>query len=598
MKKFLFVILLMAIPTAFPVRGGESLLAPGIDLTWDEETEPEPEEEKTVAAPDSVPPGEPLDPATMGQPLGHVERLSIARLAETAELQVNRHEYEDALSTIEKAMEIDPTYIPLWLQSARANMALGRNENAAAALAICLKRNPYDTQANYLVMMNILQWEGMPDAEKAARLGEAIRTMDAKTFDRAAAMTVERDELPAMLGVLIEGWRRGGDRSTAAIPVLRMYEANRLEDARKIIDASSGLSPSLARALKSLVARAEARGGLETWIVERGDLSWNGRELVLEAPPATQAFAWLRLSKGWRDVTLMLDAGGGDPTPREVYLRYDSPASYLRLLFEGERVLVQERLPRSGLVGIYEAALPPVSGSVLTVVLKDGRIGLFVDGKLASQEYIAVSPPVTRGAVVLALDNRNGDGARRAHFGIRAAKLPERWTALRADEDFAELPGLLESGEITGMLVPTDGSVPEGVLARAMMIIANSGVKILAVPPAGEKPFESLSGSLPGLPKSLTKSLWSGVLLPAEDLTADVAARAAEEGLPLALSLDGGRAGELKRENFPDNVSWILFRDDGTAAEPVLTGLADFDGTVLYGRRGEREIFSEIPSTE
>lgn len=520
--------------------------------------------------------------------------VSVARLAETAERMVRRHEFAPALAYVEQALAIDPTYVPLWMTAAKAYMALNRNTEAAEALGVCLARNPHDREANLLTLVNILQWKGMPGAERTGRLAAMLRSLSAEDQDAVFSTLLARRDFPVILRPLLKAWSPHGNAMTRAKAALQLYLSNRTDEAARIASSSPGLSPAFSGALADLLDKASAEGGKALWSVERGDLEWDGSELVLIAPPSASGFAWHLLSREWKNVEMTVGLDGGGESRREIYLRYASSASFLRLVLDGGNLLVQERVPETGLVSIHEHPLSIVEGESLTLLLKGERLGLFAGGKALMDDFIAISPLIASGATVLSCDNRNGNETLRAPFAVRTAAIPERWLAAPANGGTA-----LDKDATAIILQPRENAVAGG-LAKTLITAVNQGVMTFALLPESADSLDALRSSLKGLPEVLVKRLWTGVIIPAPRNRDGAAffsrlmADARDQGLRVAALATPESADAFPWENAEEGPGSLLCQDAGRWPASALDALAGYEGAVLYGQGAEPDVYSAV----
>lgn len=536
--------------------------------------------------------------------------VSVARLVDQAERMVARSEFDDALEVIERGMRLDPTYVPLWLVSAKAYMGLGRHEDAVEALEVCLKRDPRDREAKLLGVLNILNWKELPDAEKATRLAAITETMSSEEMNDLLAALLQRDDFPALMKMLLKGWKAGDKSIVPAKTVMQLFEANRLDEAR-LVASSPQLSPVLARAFHEMLDRVAADGGVAAWTVERGELAWTGDRLLMTAPPKSNAFAWHRSSVNWRDMEMTLglygDGGGedkgGDKVRREVYLRYSSPSSFIRLVLENGSLIVQERLPDLGIAGIFERPLSLIEGGSLKLILKGERLGMFVGGKPLTDDYLAISPPVEQGGVVLACDNPGETKPIEAGFDLQMAAFPERWATVRPGADMATVVLPLMAGDNTGLVIPMTGSVDPDWLIRTLMAGVNRGVKTFALPAPGDTNLSAIFKPLAALPEILATNLWYGVIVRAEPernedgeeekSLGEAVDDAVRNGLHTAVLVDAAAAGNFSAQEIETRAGWVLCRDVDDWPAPARDSLSAYDGEVLYAQGPE--IFSAVP---
>lgn len=524
---------------------------------------------------------------------------SLARLAERARRMVVRQEYADALVTLERAMDIDPTYLPLWRSEAGARIALGQNEAARQAIAVCLLKNPGDIDANVLSLLNTLKWEGIPERERTLRVGERLSALGWRDNADVLAEFAGRQDFSELLAPLLRGWRRGNNPLDAARTVLQLYSANRLREAGTVLHTAADVPNKLKTALAAMLERATENDGLGAWVAERGGLTRRNGAMVLTAAPESQAFAWLRLSPGWKNIAVHLDLSSDRETPRELYLRYESPASFLRVAVDGENLLVQERLPGLGVAGIFEQPLNLFDELDLRVLLKGERLSIFAGDQPLTGSYLAVSPSVASGAVAVSCDNPSPAHEREAMFNLEVAALPDRWVGLDTAASPEENRAVLNRPDTTGALLPVGDDVQSGWLSATLLAAANHGVMTFARLPKGNFDTETAFAPLADLPEVLVESLWTGVVFEpgrAADWPrlADAAERARTRGLRTALLLTPEIAADLAGRPGRLEVDWLLCVDGEKWSDATLRDLGNRYGDALYGRSGGAENFSAV----
>lgn len=481
---------------------------------------------------------------------------AVVRLAEQAERMLSWRDYGSALERANLGIGIDPAYIPLWRLRARAHMALGENAEADAALRVPILYNAADTESRLLEVMNTLDWRELSRRDTAERLAGIIREIGDGGFERVLAAFVRLDDFPVYMSRLLAAWREDGGRLDGVRRLLRLYASGRLSEARERLPRT-GADPSLLDGIAELMNRQESGDLTGVWALDRGGMRREGEALVLTAPAGESALAWLRLSVDWDNVAARMGVKAGVRAAAYFYLRYQSPASFLRLAVDGAMLTVQERVPGLGLANIFEKPVAELAGGEIGLTLKGQRLDLESGGLNLTPLALPVSPAIASGRVALGLENHSGDGEAEAVFSaVEIIPLAPLWLTV------SDLSGTEEEWRdplSTALLVPAAGNVSTLLLAAA-----NAGLKNYALLPAGSVDLDLPAQSLGRFPAHLAGRIWNGVAFrPGSGMDWGVLGAALEQarnrGLETVVILEGKFAEELS-EDIPDwPVDWLLF---------------------------------------
>lgn len=154
-----------------------------------------------------------------------------------------------------------------------------------------------------------------------------------------------------------------------------------------------------------------------------------------KALPA-EALAWLDGAESWRDMTVSFtrDPAADNATTHLVYLKYQSPESFLRVSMANDRLLVQERRG-ARLENLFAA--PSWNGTVprrVQILVKGNRLHIADDAGPLLANPLPAQSFGPRGRTALGL--RAPDNAHVLFRDFRAAPLPTRWIV-------ADAPALL-----------------------------------------------------------------------------------------------------------------------------------------------------------
>ena len=289
------------------------------------------------------------------------------------------------------------------------------------------------------------------------------------------------------------------------------------------------------------------------WRVDRGRLEQGNDALTLVPERGRPPFAWLRGSVRTANAEIETGLESGADGAAFCYLRYAGRESHLRVERRGSMLRVQERIPRRGLVTMYEAPWPD-DARRLRITLKGNRLRLALDGRELVDQGIPVNIALRYGRIALGGEGADGEALRFA--GLRISPIAERWADLPASAETRAWRELAADPEVTGVMIPVGGTaaggVPDEALPAMLLAVARGGSSALAVLPAGVSDLAPLSGPLAHLPAALTDRLWSGALFTATDqpdwaLLSRAMERAAEGALAVGLRLGPAAAGDFAK---------------------------------------------------
>lgn len=493
---------------------------------------------------------------------------SVARIAEQAAKMLPRHEYQDALATAELGLEIDPVYIPLWRIKAAAETALGLYDAAEVSLFVCLLKNPRDTDANILSFINTVQ---RPDLSEKQKLKEISNRMQAVDDDLAADILgafMQRSDFPEYLSALLPAWRSASPAMDQVRKVLGLYAGGRFAEAK---EAFADLPPDVVQpALSESLSRLLGEGGItqpSLWAVDLGSQREENGDLILTAPPASQAFSWFRLSPGWRNVLARLGSNGNET--KSLYLRFAASDSYLRITLANSTIMVQERVPEFGLTNILEIPLTLARGQDLELVLKGERLSLFVGGNSLTDSPLPVTAVLRHGRAAIGAINVGTAEAESRFSHLELQKIDDCWQAIEPGLSRDQFDQIILDRDVTGVLVAV-GTDADPNLASLMLSAGNAGLANYAVLPSGSVDLSALRSPFTRLPKTLAERMWSGVVIrpgasPNWQAIAECLAAAKKSNLETILFLNPVEAEALAHNiaagNAGFSVDWVLYNN-------------------------------------
>lgn len=517
------------------------------------------------------------------------ESVSVARLTEQATRMLRRHEYAAALETVNRALEIDPVYIPLWRVKAAAHIALKQHEEARETIDVCLLRDPDDIDAHILGLQNALERGDIDRTDRVRELSALLRSMAPDMLAGTLTAYIRRGEFPENVAILLEAWQRTDSPLDAARAVLAAYSGNHLREAAELAagEAMQSLPPELTEALRNLVAQArDSRSAV--WAADLGELAeGDNGELRLAAAPGSGAIARLRMSAGWRDVFVSIDSFDAGETRKTVYLRYRSPESYLRVAVDRESVLVQERVPGSGLSTLEDIPAADLKGEPLRLILRGGRLEIYAGTRALTDGGLPVSGPISEGRVALGCENRTDVRTEAVFGGVEVSRIEPKWLFLTGAESREAAAEMFRANDVTGVLFDLGGAAPKEALPSLLLAAANAGLSACALLPEGSLDFRELQKPLAKLPKVLAARIWDAVATRLSDNTdfealevffANVKGRGLESGLyvtPDAARRLAGYGGDLY-------VDRLLIKGGDALPGSLLGALGKFCGEEIH----------------
>lgn len=516
---------------------------------------------------------------------------SVARMAYRAERMVERHEFADSLQVLDSALSLDPTYIPLWRTKARAHIGLSEHSLANEALEVCLLYDAYNADVNYLALINGVQGENATSNDNGKRAG---LLMDAKHAP-ALALFLQQSNTTELLGPLLGGWRRGNTVMDSARSALQLLAANRTGEARSILSADGmDIPKDLAAAIESLLVDSEKEDHSGLWKVERGSLSRSDTSFHLASSPEGQAFAWLRPSLSWRNVSASIDVSTGTDNPVDVYLRYNSPDSWIRLRIDSSVLAIHERIPGQGVHDLGQIHKREWFHPTLRVILKEDRLLLYRGDATSPEKVISISRQITKGSVALA-----GEAAQyfETRLNMDVTAIPDNWQQIPEGFDFSTAREMISQDHTTAIIIPIDDN-PNEHLPRILLEASNKGIATVARLPSGMYDIAAAFGPLYNLPSELSDTLWAGVIFEPRD-AADMPCLekaingAKEKGINTALLLSPDTAEEFAVLSQYIQTDWLLCQDPERWSGQILGGVGVEYAKALYGTAGNRHDFRQ-----
>lgn len=522
---------------------------------------------------------------------GSPSLASVARMAYRAERMAERHEFADSLQVLESALSLDPTYVPLWRTKARSHIGLAQHSLANEALGVCLLYDQYNTDANYLSLINtVLNGNSsVTDSGKRASL-----LMDPKHASSLALFLQRRDTIE-LLNPLLDGWGRANTVMDSARSVLQLFAANRLGDARRVLHANGKDIPlALAAAIESLLIEAEKKafGGL--WKMERGSLSWSGTSFHLASSHEGQVFSWLRPPSNWRNVSASIDFSTGGDNPIDLYLRYSSPDSWIRLRFGSSILTIHERIPGQGVHDLGQIPKREWFQPVMRVVLKENRLLLYRGDNTSPEKTIPVSGQITEGSVALAGE---AEHYFETQLNVDVTAIPDNWQQIPENFDFSTAREIISLDRTTAIIIPINDT-PNEHLSRVLLEAAGKGVATIARMPSGYYNIESVLYPLRKLPSEVLDALWTGIIFEPRD-AADLpclekaASAAKKKGLQTALLLSPDTATKFAVTGQAPRTDWLLCNKPEDWSGRILGGLGMEYARVLYGTAEDGQVFRQ-----
>ncbi len=526
---------------------------------------------------------------------------SIARLADQANRMIPRQEYGEALEVIHRGLRIDPTYIPLWRLKALAHIALGQNAEAEEALRVCLLRDPGDIEANVLLLKNAMEWTGANLPERIRRVSGQLREMPPGLFADALFAFMRRKDFPEYLTFFLKAWNSSGGHLGQIRQVLDAYAGNHLEQADSFLGEINpkdvpGLKPAHLGGLHRLLAEALDPNATNGWSVDKGELTRDHDRYVVAAKPGSDAFAWLRLSEGWKDVAVSIDFPGETTGSRSLYLRHRPPQSFIRVTHNGEAVLVQERVQGLGLFTLSELSLEEIAGRPLRLILKGERLGVYADDAPLIALPLPVSSSITDGRVALAYENPGAEPENAVFSSFSAVRIDPSWLSLTGAEanPAAEIRA---NRDATGVLVIL-GSPPDAgqKLPTALLNAANAGLSVYGLLPEGSLDLNALQKPLTQLPALLADRMWNGVVVRPQAETsltavAELCQTLKGKNLQTGLYLTDALAPSLAA--YPGGLyfDWLIVGEGQKQAAASLERRERFYGNILFEGEGRFRVY-------
>ncbi|MCC8179670.1 MAG: hypothetical protein LIP23_01970 [Planctomycetes bacterium] len=436
---------------------------------------------------------------------------SVARLTEQAGLMLKRKEFALAEQTIARGLQVDATYLPLWLLKAELALGLGNYEEAAQAVDIYRIRHPDDAYANYLAIRNLLIRPAHNQADEAEFRQSITRILDSIPPESLAWILIHllRDsDFAILLPRLLAGW----EKSSAQIYARDWLEAFAMGDfvaARALlrIAESRRSIPDDLRSELAVVLDTAMSTPAALWRADAGSLELGDAGPIITARPGETKFAWFLPSAGWRDVQTSITVTPQAGVVQFIYLRRLSVESFVRIGITDEYLTVQERVPNWGLGTVFEHQLDSAGTTVVTAALRGANLFLGLDGGTVANAHIPLSPAVRLGMIGLAVENQGFDDAAILFTGMELQRIEPEWLV-------AESPGavggeLQTNTDITAMLFELADEVD---YTPAIFAIANSGVSAYALLPHNRTDIASLRSSVAAMPERLARRAWRGVV--------------------------------------------------------------------------------------
>ncbi len=523
---------------------------------------------------------------------------SIARLAEQASRMIPRQEFAAALDNIQKGLEIDPTYIPLWRLKALAHIALGQNPAAEEALQVCLLRDPNDIEANVLLLKNAMEWNEVDPSERVRRVASQLRGMDPGLFADALTVFMRRRDFPEYLTLFLSAWNKSGNTLGMIRKVLGAYSGNHLPDAEKYLDEivaakDPGLKNATLENLRRLIEEARNPYAVAAWNVDKGELTREEENYTLTAKPASDSFAWLRVSEGWRDIAATVNFPGDYPGgTRSLYLRHRPPHSFVKVTHNSTAILIQERVPNLGLFTLKEIPLEEVANRPLRLILKGERLGVWAGGDSLLELPLPISAAIADGKVALACENTTSE-PEIAQFGeVAVNRIDDAWTIISGNKPIP-LTDIRSGGEATAVLavIAGNGEQASPQLPTALLAAANAGLAVFGLLPKGSLDLTELRKPLAQLPELLADRIWNGAVIhPGPDTNfgavAELFEKMRESGQQSGLLLDNAGAERLAAYKGNLYADWLIVGEKQTGVEENLEHLERFYKNLLFETNG------------
>ena len=245
---------------------------------------------------------------------------------------------------------------------------------------------------------------------------------------------------------------------------------------------------------------------INDWFYDQGELRVDGNSLVLRPHEDSSIPAFLRGTDAWSDLLLSVrfDQDEGE---RVIYLRYASPASYLRLSIRHNRLVVHERLPERGLYLCFDEVLPEKAPWFVQASLKHNRLKLAVNGKAMLNGILSVSTALKSGKIGL---GAMGERGYQADFGnLSAIKLEPVWIDRRHT-----LPDTFDNDEITASIIalPDDLAAAHQTLKTLLQLKGRGELSIAALP-RDDLDFSTERLIVAPLNREWLHKMWDGVLI-------------------------------------------------------------------------------------
>ncbi len=288
-------------------------------------------------------------------------------------------------------------------------------------------------------------------------------------------------------------------------------------------------------------------------------VDWDGEGMELIAREAEAgAFAWLRGSEQWRNLSIKAQMSLRNVEEVVFYLRFISRESFLRLRLSPSRMIIQERVAGGGLTTLLDRDLPESSEIEFDATLRNRRFWLSVNGVQAVDLPLPVAEPIAAGRMAIEITPREGGskdpvGERSIRFyEITINPVDERWLSAETtpDQDDAQSVGY------TAVLLPFENAGDyDARLAQQLLRGAGYGMKYYAVLETGVLDPGDMSVADADLPEPVRSHLWAGVVItPGPRQSWDSIAKAAEtirqSGLSPVVRLTPRQAETLaRREN-------------------------------------------------
>ncbi len=524
--------------------------------------------------------------------------LSIARLAEQAGHMIPRQEYAAALENIQKGLEIDPTYIPLWRLKAIAHIALKQNAPAEEALQVCLLRDANDIEANVLLLKNAMEWNEVDPSERIRRVATQLRGMNPGLFADALTVFMRRRDFPEYLSLFLSAWNKSGDTLGQIRKVLGAYSGNHLQEAETYLDEIAkakvpGLKPATLESLRRLIEEAKNPYATSAWNVDKGDLTHEEGHYTLTAKPNSDSFAWLRISEGWKDIAATVNFPGNFiGGTRSLYLRHRPPHSFVRITHNGSAILIQERVPNLGLFTLREIAPEEVALRPLRLVLKGERLGVFAGEDSLVELPLPISASVADGKIAMACENTSSEPEVAQYDKFTVNRIDDSWTIVSEDKSLP-VADLRSDSDATAVLAVIAGSREPSAapLATALLAAANTGLAVFGLLPEGSLDLKDLRKPLAQLPEILADRIWNGMVVypsPNTDFAAvaELFEKIRESGRQSGLYLNNASAARLAAYQGNLYTDWLIIGEKQTLAEENLEQLERFYKNLLFEANG------------